>query len=412
MRLSCCSFLPDMSNTTTAIILARGGSKGIPRKNIRPLCGKPLIVWNIEAALAAETIQQVIVSTDDEEIATVAEAAGAFVVDRPVALAGDSASSEAGLLHVLDTLEQRGEALPAIVAFLQCTSPLTTPDDIDGVVALVAEEGYDSAVTGVAFHYFVWKQDETGSFVGVNHDETRRLMRQDRAAEYLEVGAVYAFRMEGFRKHAFRFFGRIGMYPIEASRAIEIDVPDDWVRAEMMLRHLHPESVPRRPVPDSVAVISDLDLSGIKAVVTDFDGVLTDNLVQLDAGGNETVRCNRSDGWGIQRLREAGYKVACISTEKNDIVARRCEKLKIPYVHGEDDKKGALTRMSADWGISASQILYVGNETNDAECLALAGVGVVPSDAVLSVVKYAKAKTLTRGGEGVLREIAAALLGG
>lgn len=399
-----------MSNECIAIIPARGGSKGIPGKNIKPLCGKPLIAWTIEAALAAKSISRVIVSTDDREIAAVSEAAGADIIMRPAELAGDLTSSEAALLHVLDELENRGEKLPEILTFLQCTSPLTTPDDIDGVNKLIADDGYDSAVTGTQFHFFVWKEGAEGRFVGVNHDETKRLMRQERGDEFLEVGAAYAMRVSGFRDRKFRFFGKIGVHEIPCSRALEIDTPDDWLRAEQMLRHISPHMVPSVPVDESVLPLSKVDLSRIKAVVTDFDGVLTDNLVQLDAQGNETVKCNRSDGWGIQQLKEAGYKVACISTEKNDIVARRCEKLKIPYIHGADDKKSALMKMTEEWRLELSEILYVGNETNDSECLSISGIGVVPSDAIPSAVKYADARTLTRGGEGVLREIAAAIL--
>ena len=284
------------------IIPARGGSKGIPRKNVRPLAGKPLVAWTIEAAQNAALIDRVIVSTDDEEIAQVAHRFGAGVVERPPELAGDLAASEAALLHALETLRRDEGYRPETLAFLQCTSPLTTPADIAGTVALVAEEGYDSAVTVTPFRHFIWREDERGNMVGVNHDGSQRLMRQQRPAEYLEVGAVYAMDVAGFERERFRFFGRIGRYELPKSRALEIDDMEDWALAETLIQQQGP--------PD----VSPERLKQIQAVVTDFDGVLTDNRVHVDERGIETVVCNRGDGWGIELLRKAGYLVACIST--------------------------------------------------------------------------------------------------
>ena len=227
-------------NDCIAVIPARGGSVGIPRKNVKPLCGKPLIGWTIEAAKAARRVSRVIVSTNDDEIASVSEGFGAEVIRRPAELSGPVSASELALLHVLDELERREGRVPAVMAFLQCTSPLTLPEDIDGTVGLVADEGYDSAVTATAFHYFIWKEEAGRGFVGVNHDETKRLMRQQRQPEFLEIGAVYAMRCAGLRERKFRFFGKIGMQPIPSSRAFEIDEPADWIAAEARLPLVKP----------------------------------------------------------------------------------------------------------------------------------------------------------------------------
>jgi CMP-N-acetylneuraminic acid synthetase len=224
------------SVSTLAVIPARGGSKGIPKKNIRILSGKPLIVWNIEAALAAASVDRVVVSTDDGEIARIAEENGAEIVLRPPELSDDRASSESALLHVLETLEATENYCPDVLAFLQCTSPLTMAEDIDGTAKLVMEDGYDTAVTVTPFHYFIWREDETGQMVGVNHEASRRLMRQQRTPEYMEVGAVYAMRVPEFRRHRYRFFGRIGRYDLPASRAVEIDELADWAVAEALMQ--------------------------------------------------------------------------------------------------------------------------------------------------------------------------------
>ncbi len=382
---------------TLAIIPARGGSKGIPQKNIKPLCGKPLVAWTIEVALAAKYVDRVVVSTDSEEIAQTSRQFGAQVVMRPTEISGDLASSESALIHALDSLHQGEGYRPDIVAFLQCTSPLTMPEDIDGTVLKVLEGRHDSAVTMIPFHYFVWKEDPDGKMEGVNHWSTRRLMRQERQPEYLEVGAVYAMRTEGLLQHKFRFFGRVGRYMVPRRRAFEIDEAGDWARAEMLLR-------------TSGKLQWSFNRSGrlahARAVVTDFDGVMTDNRVIVDQNGTESVTCNRGDGWGISLLKEMGIIVACISTEENPVVQARCQKLDIPYWQGQQDKLSALKTFLEQRGIPAEECIYVGNDTNDAACLAHAGIAVVPDDAASQVLELADWKTDATGGAGVIREIA------
>lgn len=385
-----------------AVIPARGGSKGIPRKNVRPLAGKPLIAWTIEAALAATSTDRVVVSTDDEEIEVVARAHGADIVHRPAELATDEASSESALLHTLEYLAKEERYRPDVLAFLQCTSPLTTATDIDSTVALVLDGGYDSAVTMTRFHYFLWQERQQGEMTGINHEATRRLRRQEREAEYQEVGAVYAMQVAGLERTGFRFFGRIGKYLLPSLRAFEIDEPDDWPVAEALMMASGRTTQQNRP--------SRARLAQIKAVITDFDGVMTDNTVQVNQHGVESVVCNRSDGWGLDMLRDAGYLLACISTETNDVVKARCEKLGIPYWRGQRHKLTIFRQFLEEHGLAASATLYVGNDTNDAPCLEHAGIAVVPADAAPEAAALANWQTEAAGGEGVLREVARALL--
>jgi len=136
-----------------AIIPARGGSKGIPKKNIQLLAGKPLISYTIDTAWHSEKITRVIVSTDDHEIAAVSKQYGAEVVWRPANISGDTASSEAALLHVLEHLKTTEYYQPDLIIFLQCTSPLTTHEDIDGTIQTLLDEDADSAFTATPFHY-------------------------------------------------------------------------------------------------------------------------------------------------------------------------------------------------------------------------------------------------------------------
>ena len=218
-----------------AIIPARGGSKGIPRKNVRLLCGKPLVAWMIGAALASKVVTRVVVSTDDDEVSTVSRKWGAHVITRPSEIAGDLASSESALLHALDYLEAADSYKAGLVVFLQCTAPLTLPEDIDNTVQVLLKTNADSALAVAPFHYFLWQCDKAGCAVGVNHDKSVRLRRQDREPQYLEAGSIYAMRTEGFRKAKHRFFGKTVMHIIPPERCLEIDDLHGFSVAEALL---------------------------------------------------------------------------------------------------------------------------------------------------------------------------------
>lgn len=227
-----------MSNSSDklcyAIIPARGGSKGIEDKNLRKIGGKSLIRRSVEAALAANCVDQVFVSTDSENIAAAAGEAGAVVIDRPAELSGDQASSETALLHAVEWWKENDFAEPLNIVFLQCTSPLTLPEDIDGTFRAVADADADCALSVAPFHYFLWLNTPNGA-VGVNHDKEKRQLRQDREPEFLESGAVYVMNTSGFVQAGHRFFGKTEMYEMPPERVLEIDDPVDLKLAECML---------------------------------------------------------------------------------------------------------------------------------------------------------------------------------
>ncbi|MGH9891789.1 MAG: cytidylyltransferase domain-containing protein, partial [bacterium] len=254
-----------------AIIPARGGSKGIPRKNLEKVGGVELVVRSVRAAQAALRVGEVVVSTDDAQIASCAAATGASIVWRPDELSGDTVASEPVILHTLDALEARGRSAAAVAVFLQCTSPFTEPGDIDGALELLEAERADSVFTGCRFHGFVWAPSPEG-FVGVNHDRTHRPRRQDAPVQLLENGALYAFRVPGFLVARHRFFGRVAAFEMPVRRSLEIDEPFDLELAAMISAQYWPQR----------SLIDALD-----AVVFDFDGVLTDNRVTVDESGQE-----------------------------------------------------------------------------------------------------------------------------
>jgi len=215
------------------IIPARGGSKGIPRKNIRPLTGKPLIAHSIEAARGAAGVDDVYVSTDDDAIADVSLAWGAKVIYRPVELAGDTASSEAALLHALDMLEADGVDVDLLV-FLQCTSPLRTHADIECAISYLRAEGADSLLSVVPSHKFIWEM-RAGGGVSINYDYRNRARRQDMVPQYAENGSIYIFKPWVLRKLGNRLGGKISLYIMREDQSLDIDTEDDWKFAEYTL---------------------------------------------------------------------------------------------------------------------------------------------------------------------------------
>lgn len=218
-----------------AIIPARGGSKGIPQKNIRQVAGKPLLSYNIQSALLANYINRVIVSTDDGAISDVALQYGAEVIKRPSEISGDTASSESALLHVLNFLHEKENYQPEILVFLQCTCPLTFPEDIDGAIQLLLDQQADTAFAIAKSHYILWERDESGNFVGVNHDKNKRLMRQQCKDQFVETGAIYVMRVDGFLAAKNRFFGKTVGYELPRERFCDIDTPMDLFLAEQMM---------------------------------------------------------------------------------------------------------------------------------------------------------------------------------
>ena len=375
-----------------AIIPARGGSKGIPRKNILPIAGKPLIAYNIEQARRSRYIHRVVVSTDDAEIADVARRYGAEIVHRPAEISGDTASSESALLHTLQVLQQEDGYQPDLVVFLQCTSPLTLAEDMDGTIQALLDQRADTALAVIPFHYFLWRQEADGA-VGINHDRRVRPLRQEREPQYLETGAVYAMKAPGFLKARHRFFGKTALYVMPAERRLEIDEPADLQVAELRLRSQE-GAIRSQSLPDS-----------IQAVVFDFDGVFTDNRLLVLQDGSEAVLCDRGDGWGLGQLKKTGIPLLILSTERNPVVQARADKLGIPCLHGIQDKGPALSRWLLERGLDAMQVIYVGNDANDLPCLEMVGFRVAVADAHPSVLAVADLVLAHPGGRGAIREL-------
>lgn len=224
-----------MTGEVLAIIPARGGSRRLPGKNLLPVAGKALLVHTVEHALGAASVHRVVVSTDDPAIAETARRAGAEVIDRPAALAGDDSPSEAALLHALDVLEAREEYRPELVVFLQATAPVRTPGDVDRAVARLRAEGADSLLSVVESRRFLWRLEDEGP-TPFNYDPRNRPRTQDRRPEYHENGSIYVVKTAVLRKTGDRLGGRVALYPMADECFVDVDGPLDLALAEAVLR--------------------------------------------------------------------------------------------------------------------------------------------------------------------------------
>ncbi|MVA76026.1 HAD hydrolase family protein [Auraticoccus sp. F435] len=390
--------------TNVAIIPARGGSQGVPGKNLRPVGGVPLVARAVRACLAARRVDRVYVTTDDAAIGAAARAAGAEVVERPADLAGHTASSESALLHALDAIAASGVD-PEVTVFVQCTSPFIRGEDVDAGVALVAGGTADSAFSAVETYEFLWRdadpsqQPGTGPVVGQNHDARHRPRRQDRRPDFRETGAFYVMRTAGFREHRHRFFGRTQVVPVSELSSLEIDTVEELALADAVAAVLDRSGEPAAAAP------IDVD-----AVVTDFDGVHTADTAYLDQDGRETVRVSRSDGLGVSFLRRAGVPVLILSREQNPVVAARAAKLQVEVRHGVLDKTTALRQWMDARGLDPARVAYVGNDLNDLGPLSLVGWPVTVPEAHPSVRRAARVVLSRPGGQGAVRELAERVL--
>lgn len=379
------------NNVTCAIIPARGGSKGVPRKNLRSVGGVPLVERAIKTLRRVRSIDYVVVTTDDPEIALVAEYAGALVVARPEDISGDTASSESAVVHALNEIATRN-INPDITVLVQATSPFIREQDVERAITKVTNGQADVVFSVVPTDAFLWRDTEDG-MRGINHDWSNRPRRQEREEQLQETGAFYVMRTAGFRTAGYRFFGRVAGQVVPTNTALEIDTLDDLAMA-------------RNIAGQQNMVVEHPSTLDIDALVMDFDGVHTDNLVHVDQTGRETVTVSRSDGMAIAMLKRYGLPMLILSTEVNPVVAQRGQKLGVEVVQGSQDKATDLSKWLGANHLDAHRVAYVGNDINDLNCFELVGWPLAVADAALPIKTAARVILQSSGGHGAIREIA------
>ena len=389
-----------------AIIPARGGSKSIPRKNIRDFAGHPLIAYSIAAALQSEKVGRTIVSTDDEEIAAIAIKYGAeapFL--RPEHLATDDTPDLPVFQHALEWLSDRDGYHPEVVVQLRPTSPVRPVDCVDHAIETLLSDEAADAVRGVVPSgqnpYKMWRLDERGQLQPLlmeEFDEPYNMPRQKLPATYWQTGHIDAIRTRTILEKGSMTGEIILPLLIDPQYTIDIDTERDWQRAERLIRELDVPFVKPGKVPRTLP-------RDVKMLVLDFDGVLTDNRVWVDKDGHEWVAANRGDGWGIARLKEAGVEVVVLSTETDPVVAARCEKLGVESVQGLEDKTKALEDVLVKKDVAPERTVFLGNDVNDTACFPLVACALVPGDAHPEAKRQADIQLSQRGGHGAVREL-------
>jgi YrbI family 3-deoxy-D-manno-octulosonate 8-phosphate phosphatase len=394
-----------------ALIPARGSSKGIPRKNIRDFAGYPLIAWSIAAGLQAHTVNRVIVSTDDNEIAAVSREYGAetpFL--RPHELAQDRTPDLPVFEHALQWLEEIEGYKPDIVIQLRPTSPIRPKDCVDSAVRILIENTEADCVRGVVpagqNPHKMWR------FNGYDKPmkpllevegmaEPYNAPRQILPPVYWQTGHIDVIRTSTIsRKHSLT--GNT-IYPlvIDPRYTVDIDTPADWVKYEALvyqggLNIVTPEDKSRRAMPKKIELI-----------ICDFDGVLTDNKVWTDQNGTEMVAAYRSDSIRIHELRAQGIDVMILSSEPNPVVVARAKKMGVEAIHGVgiQEKGRALREVLEQKNIQAENVIYIGNDRNDLPCFEIVGWSVAVADAFPEVIRAADYVLTRAGGQGALREL-------
>lgn len=219
-----------------AIILARGGSKGIPGKNIINFCGKPLIYWTIEQLRRAKGINSIWVSSDNEKILAISKNCGVETIHRPAEISGDSATSESGWLHALEYIENKTGTVDIVVA-PQVTSPLRDPADIERAISDFRAQKCDSLFScSMAKDLYFWEKDLNGQLCSVNYDYKNRKRRQDIPEQYIENGSFYLFNPEVLRKYSNRFGGKVGVTQMEYWKMFEVDSMEDLKMCEALMK--------------------------------------------------------------------------------------------------------------------------------------------------------------------------------
>jgi len=353
----------------------------------------------------------VIVSTDDNEIAEVARHYGAEVpFMRPVELARDDTTDLPVFKHALGWLEREEDYRPEVVVQLRPTSPLRPPDCVDRAVEKLLSHPEADSVRGVVPSgqnpYKMWRITDDGRMVSLlqdGFDEPYNMPRQKLPPTYWQTGHIDAIRTSTITEKD-SMSGRVVLsLMIDPRYMVDIDTLRDWERAEWLLSQgeidvVQPGSK-ARPIPER-----------LELVVLDFDGVMTDNRVWLDAEGGEWVAAHRGDGWGLARLREQGIQVVVLSRETNPVVAARCRKLGLPFRQGVANKDDALIEIIEELGVSSARTIYLGNDVNDLPCFPIVACALVVADAHPQARAEADLVLKRSGGQGAVRELCDILL--
>jgi len=387
-----------------ALIPARGGSKGLPRKNIKSLGEYPLISYSIAAALNAKLVNRTVVTTDDPEIGDLAREYGAEVpFIRPAEFAQDDTRDLPVFQHALKWFSEEENYHPDVVVQLRPTSPFRPPELIDEAIQILLNNPGATSVRGIVPSqqnpFKMWTIELDGSMVPLletEFEEPFNMPRQELPPTFWQTGHIDVIKTETIINGS---MSGLEVYACQIDPLYSVDLDNllDWQRAEMRLKSLGSQIV----LPPLKEIFPDV----VSLLVLDFDGVMTDDRVYVNQHGEETVAAHRGDGMGISQLKKIGIEVIILSKEKNLVVKARADKLGILAYQGIDEKGKELQSLMADKGVSPEQVVYLGNDINDLPCFPLVGLAAAVADAHPKVIERAQLVLSKKGGYGAVREL-------
>ena len=384
-----------------AFIPVRGGSKSIPLKNIRKICGKPLVYWTVNAACSCKYIDKVYVATDSSIIKETVESfkiddgsalfSKLCVIGRSAESASDTASTESAMLEFAEAYDFDN------IVLIQATSPLLSGDDLNKGFLEFEKPSTDSVLSVVRQKRFHWDVNEEGNAYPTNYDVFKRPRRQEFKGYFVENGAFYITSKKSLIESRNRVSGNIHIVEMDEDSFFEIDEPSDWIIIEALMR--------RR------GFGAEKKLKNIKILLTDCDGCLTDAGMYYSENGDELKKFNTKDGMGFSLLRKKGILTGLITSESVELNKRRASKLQLDvYAPGCNDKLRFATELCAEKGISLDEVVYIGDDINDIPLLKSVGFSCCPKDAVEAVRNEVDYISSLKGGEGVIRDVVDKLL--
>ena len=376
------------------IIPVRGGSKGIPNKNLQTVNGITLTDRAIRTSLKAK-IDKLIVSTDSSEIKKfVTKYPGVIIHNRSESTSNDTASSDSVILEVINDLGNEWVEEETQIGIYQATSPFVEIKTIN--LCFEESEKGNVGFSAKKFHSFVWEQQQ--NWIPINHPEDYRPRRQELNEKVIESGAIYCFPLKQFKEKKYRFCSNPVPVMFEDLHSIEIDDKEELQLSNLIATQYEISNFKGfldKPLP--------------KVLFTDFDGCLTDDKVKTNIFGIESVIANRKDGLGVKRLKKMGIEVIITTAQTNNVVLKRAQKLNVKIFKDLENKANAIEKYLIESKLTWQDVWYLGNEVNDLVPLSKAALSFCPLDAAIEVFLVAQVVLSRKGGEGLLGEIASRL---
>ncbi|AXT20748.1 acylneuraminate cytidylyltransferase [Flavobacteriaceae bacterium AU392] len=370
---------------TVGFIPLRKGSKGVLNKNKRKMVGRPLYTWVLGEAIFSN-LDEIYVYTDDQ---TIIDFIGkeyhwtskVKALLRSAESASDSASTEMAILEFCKKIDYNFD----VFCLLQATSPFTKREHINACLEKLKED-YDSVLTVVKTHRFLWNENGTP----INYNLLERPRRQNFDGLLIENGAVYTSTKASLKRTGNRLGSKIAIVKMPEESLYEIDSENDWIIVENLL-------IERQKRLKETKKITHL--------VLDVDGVFTDGTVTYSKEGELSKTFDMRDGMGLEILRQFNIEVIVMTSEQSELVAKRMKKLNIQNVYlGVKDKYTLLNYISEKNSLSVASVAYVGDDVNDLTNICSVGWSFAPNNATSIVKQNADVVLSKNSGAGAIRE--------